>query len=419
MEKEIKKCVCCEENFLTDKNSGQDLCDICTQYYADEIIALEKAKAEKHKTTQKYKENIRDVLRLNPKKIKEKLDEYIIGQDQAKKVLSVALYNHLKRIYINEKYPELKIDKSNIIIAGQSGSGKTYLIKTLAKMLDIPYCICDATSMTESGYVGADVETVLQKLYYAANGNIRLAEKGIVFIDEIDKKATKGIENTSITRDVSGEGVQQALLKLIEGNKIDVQLTGQRKNPYAETFTINTENILFIFSGAFPGIEKIIEKRLTKNTQNSIKINGVNNGSPFSNQKANYNKLIPFLSCKDLQQYGLIPELIGRIPIICPVNQLTEEEMLKILIEPKNSIISQYKLLFELDGINLNIEENALRIIAKRAIKEKTGARNLRSELEGLMLEAMYNIKDIKGTLTITEKYVKDYYTNLTLPKSA
>lgn len=351
--------------------------------------------------------------KMNPKKIKEILDRYVIGQDEAKKTLSVALYNHVKRTQLIQKYKDAgkeppKIDKSNVILIGPSGCGKTHLVKTLAKIYKAPCCICDATCLTEAGYVGSDVETVLAKLYDAANGNIEEAQRGIVFIDEIDKKASKYRRNTSITRDVSGEGVQQALLKLIEGNEVEFQPGNIRKHPKQETIKIKTDNILFIFSGAFPDIEKIIQKRLNHGEQKKISINGISEHN--HNKKFTYNQLISAVTSDDLREYGLIPEFVGRVPIICNTKQLTKEELCKVLTEPQDSIIKQYKLLFkENDNVDLKFDQTALEEIAEHAIKEKTGARSLRSELEGILLEPMYNINE-NQEITITRDKVKEYY---------
>lgn len=411
VKKHITHCLNCNQPFEAE-NEDDILCPKCQAEVEDlenqADFAVNECLNEDIEIKTKI-ENETQILKakINPKEIKKYLDRYIVGQDQAKKVLSVAIFNHIQRLQLKTAYPDLVLDKSNVLIIGPSGSGKTHLIKTLAKLFNLPYCICDATSLTESGYVGADVETVLQKLYYASNGNISLAEKGIVFIDEIDKKASKNKINTSITRDVSGEGVQQALLKLIEGNNIEVQLSGERRHPYNETVTINTENILFIMSGAFPGIDKIIEKRIFKSDKNRVKINGI---KVTSTNEKNYNELIKYINAEDVQNFGLIPEFIGRLPVITYVNKLTEEELCRILTEPKNSIVSQYQTIFESNNKKLEFQEEALKEIAKIALKTNTGARNLRSLLEGILLEPMYNICDNNLKIEISENDVKKYY---------
>lgn len=339
-----------------------------------------------------------DPLQLTPETIVEHLNQYVIGQDKAKKVLATAVYNHEKIV----DHPEMGIEKSNIIMVGPSGSGKTYLIKNLAKVFNVPYAICDATCLTESGYVGMDVETILQKLFWNSFDAIRkykfdnpmekidkaiaLAEKGIVFIDEIDKKASKG-ENVSVTRDVSGEGVQQALLKLAEGTEVQVPLTGSRKHPQQDTITIDTKNILFIVGGAFSGIDKIINNRLMKDTNQMGILKEAKKESPNIKEKE--------VTVEDLRQYGIIQEFIGRFPIICQLEKLTEEELVKILTEPKNSIVKQYQKLLILDGIELEITEKALKAIAHDAIEKGTGARGLRTQMESHLMELMYNAPKI------------------------
>ena len=401
----INHCLNCEQPFETE-NENDILCPKCQKeidIYEEQINpTIEKYinEAQKKQTNQQI-QNISN--NINPHEIKNFLDQYVIGQDEAKKVLSVAIFNHIQRLQLKIAYPDLVLDKSNVIIVGPSGCGKTHIIKTLAKLYNLPYCICDATSLTESGYVGADVETVLQKLYYASGENIELAEKGIVFIDEIDKKASKNKINTSITRDVSGEGVQQALLKLIEGNEIEVQLSGERRHPYTETITMNTENILFIMSGAFPGIEKMIEKRVFKTKTKQVIINGT---ATANRKERNYNEVIPYIEAEDLQNFGLIPEFVGRLPIITYVKKLTEKQLCDILTEPKNSIISQYQTIFEVNNKKLEFQKDALETIANIAIKTNTGARNLRSLLEKILLEPMYNIYDNKKSVKITKENV-------------
>ena len=320
----------------------------------------------------------------SPEELKKELDKYIVGQDEAKKVLSVAVYNHYKRVNaINDK-DDVSLDKSNILLLGPTGCGKTLLAKTLAKILNVPFAIADATTITEAGYVGDDVENVLLKLIQAADGDVSRAELGIIYIDEIDKIAKKG-ENTSITRDVGGEGVQQALLKIIESTTASVPPQGGRKHPQQECIPINTTNILFICGGAFVGLDQIIDNRLYGHRMGF-------GASLKSNELSSYSKLISSISPEDLINFGLIPEFVGRLPVVVGVDSLDENALIKILTEPKNATIKQYKKSFKIDGVDIEFEEDALREVAQQAIKLNTGARGLRSILEGIMLDLMYDI---------------------------
>lgn len=336
---------------------------------------------------------------LTPKEIKAKLDEYVIGQDNAKKILSVAVYNHYKRVFFKNELGDVELEKSNVLLAGPSGSGKTLLARTLARILNVPFAIADATTLTEAGYVGEDVENILVQLVQNAEYDLDAASRGIIYIDEIDKISRKG-DSPSITRDVSGEGVQQALLKIIEGTEANIPPKGGRKHPQQEFIRLNTSNIPFIVGGAFIGLEKMVESR--------IRGNSMGFGAHINNKKEqNLSQLLDQVVPTDLVQFGLIPEFIGRIPVITHVDELGIDDLVRVLTEPKNALTKQYQKLFEIDGVELHFETEALKAVANKAIERKTGARGLRNVLESVMLDIMYDLPDTaKGKQCIITKNV-------------
>lgn len=361
----------------------------------NEIPRRQKIKKKKPGEKKKIELDIKKIPA--PHMIKEKLDQYVVGQEYAKKVISVGVYNHYKRVATNTM-DEIEIEKSNMLMIGPTGSGKTYLVKTLAKLLDVPLAIADATSLTEAGYIGDDIESVVTKLLAAADNDVDKAETGIVFIDEIDKIAKK---RNATSRDVSGESVQQGLLKLLEGSEIEVPVGANSKNAMVPLATINTKNILFICGGAFPDLEEIIKERLNK--QSSIGFI-----ADLKDKYDNVNDIIKQVTIEDLKSYGMIPEFLGRLPIVYTLDALTEDMLVKVLKEPKNAILKQYQKLLELDEVQLLFDDEAVRAIAKKALEKKTGARALKSIIEEFMLDIMYEIPkdDNIGTVTITKDYI-------------